>query len=101
MNEDLERIYKAVSSKNITPVDPVTSPSHYNQSIECWDAMEAMMAGNEPKVHITPYASFLWGNIFKYLWRWPYKSSAVEDLKKARVYLNRLIDRLEENDQAR
>ena len=33
-------------------------------------------------------------NSFKYLWRWPYKNG-LEDLKKARWYLDRLISEVE------
>lgn len=38
---------------------------------------------------------FLEGNVVKYLARYPYKGSAVEDLKKARQYLTWLIEREE------
>jgi len=69
------------------PSDPVNSPVHYNQAgIECITAMEAMMEGAEVPAH----AAYAWGNTFKYLWRWPYKNG-VEDLRKARWYLDLLI----------
>ena len=77
-------------------ISPVETPSHYKQSIECWDAMEAMMDENrEPDIVLTSHISYLWGNVFKYLWRWPYKKKPVEDLRKARTYLDRLIERAE------
>mgnify|MGYP000129564627 FL=1 len=73
-------------------VDNVNSPSHYNSSgIECIDAMEAMT--NEAV--LPSFISYCWCNCFKYLWRWPYKNG-LEDLKKARWYLDRLIESLEE-----
>jgi hypothetical protein len=62
--------------------DPV-NPSHYKQeSIECIEAIKAALRGG-----FTPW---LWGNILKYTWRWPNKNG-IEDLKKARWYLDRLI----------
>ena len=57
------------------------NPDHYKQrDIECIDVVEDM-----------PY---LEGNIIKYVWRYEGKNG-VEDLEKARWYLNRLIERLE------
>jgi hypothetical protein len=38
--------------------------------------------------------NFLEGNIIKYLWRYKEKNG-VEDLKKARVYLDKLISEVE------
>lgn len=72
--------------------DNVNSPSHYNQSgLECIDAMAAMSNG----VEMDPHSSYCWQNAFKYLWRWPYKNG-VEDLRKARWYIDRLI-KMQEN----
>lgn len=71
--------------------DAVNSPSHYNTSgIECLDAIQA--ATNDG------YQYYLQGNIIKYLWRYRYKGKPVEDLQKARFYLDRLILVLE-NEQ--
>jgi hypothetical protein len=41
------------------------------------------------------YTGYLEGNTKKYLHRWRYKTKPVEDLKKARWYLERLIAELE------
>ena len=77
--------------KAFAPADMVNSPAHYNQAgIECIDAMQAMVEGAD----VQPHASYCWQNSFKYLWRWPYKNG-VEDLKKARWYLDRLISEIE------
>lgn len=76
----------------VTP-DMVDKPPHYNGShIECIDAMEAMAEGCD----IPSHEAYCWQNCFKYLWRWPYKNG-LEDLKKARWYLDRLIKKVEEN----
>jgi hypothetical protein len=37
------------------------------------------------------FVGFLWGNVIKYMSRWKAKGK-VEDLKKANVYLNWMID---------
>lgn len=70
--------------------DKVNQPSHYaNFSIECIDAMQAMLSREE-------FIGYLRGNIFKYLWRYKLKNG-VECLKKAQWYQNKLIE-VEENE---
>lgn len=70
--------------KQLIPSDPVNSPSHYvGDKMECIDAIEGSMSTLE-------YAGFLKGNALKYLWRYRHKGKAVEDLKKAEWYLDRL-----------
>ena len=65
--------------------DPVNHPNHYTSGgIECLDALEASMSPIE-------YAGFLKGQVFKYIWRYRLKGKPLEDLKKARFYLDRLI----------
>jgi len=77
--------------------DMVNSPEHYASSnIECIDAMEAMVNQNrEYLTELDGHEQYCWQVIFKYVWRFPFKNNSVEDLKKARWYLNRLIERLE------
>ncbi len=63
--------------------DMVNNPPHYNQdSIECIDAIASATADG--------FQFYLQGNIIKYLWRYRYKSD-VQDLQKAKWYLDRLI----------
>jgi len=65
----------------------VNHPPHYNKAnIECIDAIRA--ATNEG------YEYYLQGNILKYVWRYRYKGG-VEDLEKAKFYLDRLIKEVE------
>ena len=67
--------------------DVVNNPPHYNQAgVECISAIEA--ATDEG------FEYYLQGNIIKYLWRYRYKNG-VEDLRKARWYIDRLIHELE------
>ncbi len=62
--------------------DPI-NPSHYKRgSIECIEAIKSALGSG--------FVAYLWGNILKYIWRWPNKNG-IEDLKKARWYLDRLI----------
>ena len=72
-------------------MDVVNNPPHYQSNIECIDAMVAMSEGCD----IPSHQAYCWQNCFKYLWRWPYKNG-LEDLKKARWYLDRLIKKIEE-----
>ena len=65
--------------------DAVQHPSHYTQgSIECIDAIRASMTADG-------FCDYCKGNIIKYIWRWRDKGGA-EDLRKASVYLNWLIN---------
>jgi hypothetical protein len=65
--------------------------SHYTKGeIECVDYLYDNM----------PVDAFIGGlewNVKKYLHRWRYKQNPVKDLRKARDYLNVLIDTLEGN----
>ena len=71
--------------------DPVNRPAHYTSGgIECIDAMQAAFGDEAVK-------DFCLCNAFKYLWRHRNKNG-VEDLKKARWYLNRLIREMEAVD---
>ena len=70
--------------------DPVNHPSHYTAGgIECIDAIAAALS-----CHWDPVYAWLTGQCIKYLWRWPLKNG-IEDLKKARFYLDRLIANIE------
>lgn len=66
-------------------VDVVNNPPHYKTGgVEAIEGIEASMA---PEA----YAGYLKGNILKYMWRYERKGKPIEDLKKARWYLDRLI----------
>lgn len=63
--------------------DPVNHPSHYTShpsGVECITVVEHM--------------GFCVGNAIKYLWRAGLKGATLEDLKKARWYIDREIARL-------
>ena len=76
--------------EDLDEFNPVTRPLHYNQNgIECIEAIEAMMCGID-KPH-----GYHAGNVLKYLWRFEYKNG-LEDLQKAKWYLERLIEKYKE-----
>ena len=65
--------------------DPVDQPDHYNKgTIEAIEAIKASMPEEE-------FRGYLKGNALKYLWRYDYKGKPVEDLRKCRWYIERLI----------
>lgn len=69
----------------------INHPSHYTQgSIECIDAIA------EAVKDLKGIAATDTGNVIKYMWRWQYKGG-LEDLRKAKWYLEHLINILEDN----
>jgi hypothetical protein len=68
----------------IVDKDPVNHPSHYTahpSGVEC--------------ITVTEHFNFCLGNAIKYIWHSGEKGNELEDLKKARWYLDREIQRLE------
>lgn len=71
---------RAIGDERERQVDFVNRPPHYKQhptGIEC--------------IQVVEHLPFLEGNIIKYVWRWRDKGG-VEDLEKAKWYLDRLIE---------
>lgn len=70
---------------NDDPHDPVNHPAHYTghpSGVEC--------------IQITEHMNFCLGNAMKYIWRAGLKEEdAIEDLQKAKWYIEREIKRLE------
>lgn len=70
-------------------IDNVNHPSHYTQGgIECIDALKAATVSK------TGIEAVCTANVIKYLWRYEEKNG-IEDVKKARWYIDRLIKELE------
>lgn len=70
-------------------VDMVNHPSHYTQGgIECIDALKAATVSK------TGIEAVCTANAIKYLWRYEEKNG-IDDVKKARWYIDRLIKELE------
>ena len=76
--------------------DLVNQPPHYTAGrFEAIDVIEDAVE-HAPD----PASGFLLGNTLKYLLRAWLKGNTIQDLSKARWYLNRLIDRLERQRKA-
>lgn len=74
--------------------DMVNQPVHYiSGGIECADALDAMVSA-----YPDPNAAALAWQVGKYIWRHPLKWNPLEDLKKARWYLDRLIAHYEKKE---
>jgi len=61
--------------------DPVEHPAHYTKhpsGVEC--------------ITITEHMGFNLGNAMKYIWRADEKGNVLQDLEKARWYINREIE---------
>ena len=82
-------IYKLLNEDKPETADAVDHPDHYQgDKIECIEYLKDNMPWEA-------YTGYLEGNTKKYMHRWRRKGKPVEDLKKARWYLDRLIKELE------
>ena len=76
---------KQLGVEDYPPVpDPVNHPDHYKSHPSGIEAIQ-----------ITEHENFCIGSVFKYLLRRKYKGKELQDLKKARWFLDREIERLE------
>lgn len=81
---DLDNISKMSNFEAIARREAINHPPHYNQGkIEVIDVIEDWGL------------DFHSGNVIKYVARHKHKGKALEDLRKARFYLDRLIEGLE------
>lgn len=73
--------------------DMVSHPKHYTQGgIECIDALKAATVGKRGIEAVCV------ANVIKYLWRYEEKNG-IEDVAKAKWYIERLLEELEESQQ--
>ena len=75
--------YKMTRSQKEVMTDSVNHPKHYTShpsGVEC--------------IQVTEHMSFNLGNAVKYIWRSDLKGKEIEDLRKARWYIDREIERL-------
>jgi len=65
--------------------DPVNFPKHYNKGdIGCIDAIESCQGEG--------FKYYLQGSILKYMWRYQHKHNPIQDLEKAKWFINKLIE---------
>ena len=82
--------HKLKMEKKKKDLSKVHSPPHYKKTeVETIDLIKNSM---EPK----HFQGYLQGNVMKYVWRHEYKGKMLDDLRKARWYLNKLIETHEE-----
>jgi hypothetical protein len=71
--------------------DMVNRPPHYTGGeIECIDAIQEATKG------LTGMDAYCTGTAIKYLWRWRLKGAPKQDLEKARWYLNKLLESVDD-----
>ena len=73
--------------------DHINRPKHYNVNRLGEQAIETYTYIRSWKMDYPE------SNIIKYVTRHPYKGKSLEDLKKARWYLNRLIEEVEKEKE--
>ena len=72
------KVLGVIGQSETTEHDPVNHPKHYTDhpsGVEC--------------IQITEHMGFNLGNAVKYIWRSDLKHDAIEDLKKAKWYIER------------
>lgn len=81
-------------TNKVEPADNVNHPQHYQSKsgLETIDVIEAFTEG------LVGGEATNTGNVLKYMCRWKSKNG-LEDLKKARWYLDRLIGIVEKRDE--
>ena len=83
-DKEPEFTQKPTSLEKAPVEEAVDHPPHYNQGIEVIDFIDSWDF------------NFTVGNIIKYVSRHKYKKEPLEDLKKAKWYLDRLIRKYED-----
>lgn len=74
---------------NTKPRDSINHPSHYGGD-SVYEAIKVIEAW---------HLNFALGSVLKYIRRAPHKGSELKDLRKARWYLSREIERLEVDEE--
>ena len=90
--ELMETVNKKIGAINsVTITDNINSPKHYasDKGFEVFDVQEAFIH------ELKGMAASYWCNVVKYILRFQRKNG-VEDLKKAKYYLEKLIEEEEQ-----
>lgn len=85
-----ESIRKPINKTNPVKNDVVNHPAHYKTK----SGLEAIQVIEAFTEDLSWYEATHTGQVLKYMCRWK-KKNGIEDLKKARFYLDRLITLLE------
>ena len=88
--EPLPKEDRPIKMPDSNKPDNVNHPKHYLKGgLECIQVIKAQLTPEQYKV-------YLYGNVLKYMWRWPEKNG-IEDLRKAKHYLEWLIEEVGKN----
>ena len=88
--EPLPKEDRAIKMPESSKHDNVNSPKHYCKGgLECIQVIKAQLTPQQ-------YEGYLYGNVLKYMWRWPEKNG-IEDLRKAAHYLMWLQEEVKKN----
>jgi len=91
MSKTLKEIEDNLYDSDSVSPDPVNHPPHYTVGgIETLEVISAKLTKEQ-------YLGYLLGNVMKYVMRHNYKGKPIEDLRKARFYLERAITLSEDN----
>ena len=83
-------VERGVLPSSVVKNDNVNHPKHYCKGgLECIQVIKAQLTPEQNK-------GYLYGNVLKYMWRWPEKNG-IEDLRKAKHYLEWLQEEVEKN----
>ena len=89
--EPLPKEDRPIKMPDSNKPDNVNHPKHYLKGgLECIQVIKAQLT-------LEQYKGYLYGNVLKYMWRWPDKNG-LEDLRKAKHYLMWLQEEVKKND---
>jgi len=80
-------MWNLLSEKENELSNNVDHPNHYNEGIEAIDVIESWDL------------NFNVGNVIKYMLRAPFKGEQIQDLEKAKWYLDRHIENVRKKQQ--
>ena len=81
----MTRTMRSIDEAGPQEWDAVNRPEHYNKGgIEAIDYIRQQLGDK--------FVAYCEGSVLKYIHRYKYKKKPVEDLRKARFYLDKLID---------
>lgn len=87
------RYYISLSTENLDS-DMVHHPNHYNyKSVECIDLINIMCEGLEGSI------AYDIGTVIKYLYRFPKKENAIQDLEKCKTYIDMAIEKIKKGEE--
>lgn len=94
MSNIIDDLYFGVYEVLGVDTEYVNHPDHYQSEngVECIDAIAAATE------YLTGEEAFCTASAIKYLWRWKKKGKPIEDLKKAKWYIDRIIEKMEDEN---